>query len=278
MTMTNTPLLQINDLRIIDSRNQQRLLHNLCLTVHNHRTLAIVGESGSGKSLLAKAIMGLLPEHLTPQGEIFFQEHALHHYHDTQWYKLRGKQINLIVQNAMGAFDPLMTIGAQFRETLNGHLTLSNKALQQKISFALQEVKLDKVHNLLDSYPHQLSGGQLQRVMIAFALALEPAIIIADEPTTALDAITQYEVIQQFKKLIEKQTTTLIFITHDLGLVREIADDIAVMKEGAIIEYGHKEQLLSTPQHPYTQFLLSTRNQLTQRFENIMAKHYVINH
>ena len=270
--MTNSLLLQINNLFITDTHNQQQLLHNLCLIIKQHRTLAIVGESGSGKSLLAKTMIGLLPNHLKTSGEIFFKQQALHHYQDTQWQKLRGKQINLIVQNAMGAFDPLMTIDAQFRETLNCHLKLSSQALQQKINFALQEVKLDKVHNLLDSYPHQLSGGQLQRVMIAFALALEPSIIIADEPTTALDAITQYEVIQQFKRVIEKKNTTLVFISHDLGLIREIADDVAVMKEGKIIEHASKEQLFNSPQHPYTQFLLSSRHQLNQRFEKIMAK------
>lgn len=270
--MISEPLLQINNLQIIDSRNQQKLLNKLCLTIKKNRTLAIVGESGSGKSLLAKSIMGLLPEYLKTSGEIFFKQQALHYYNRTQWCSIRGKQINLIVQNAMGAFDPLMTIGAQFKETLACHLAVSNKVIQQKINLALQDVKLDTVHNLLDSYAHQLSGGQLQRVMIAFALALEPAIIIADEPTTALDAITQYEVIQQFKGLIEKQNTTLIFISHDLGLVREIADDIVVMKEGEIIEYANKEQLFTMPMHAYTQFLLSTRNQLTQRFEKIMAK------
>lgn len=275
--MTDHALLQVKDLHVTDSRNQQKLLRGLSLTVQQHRTLAIVGESGSGKSLLAKAMIGLLPNHLKPCGEIFFKQQALHQYQETQWCQLRGKHISLVVQNAMGAFDPLMTIGTQFRETLNCHLTLSNNALQQKISRALQDVKLDKVHNLLDSYPHQLSGGQLQRVMIAFALALEPAIVIADEPTTALDAITQYEVIQQLKQLIAKQNTTLIFISHDLGLVREIADDIVVMKEGEVIEFASKERLFTKPQHPYTQFLLYSRNQLTSRFEKIMAKHHVIN-
>lgn len=274
--MTNNLLLQINELSVFD-RNRHAVLHRLGLTLRKHRTLAIVGESGSGKSLLAKAMLGLLPPHFNVSGEIFFEQQALHDYDDRQWRKIRGKDIHLMMQNAMGAFDPRMRIGAQFKETLTTHFSLSQRACQQKISSALQEVKLDKVHNLLESYLHQLSGGQLQRVMIAIALALEPLILIADEPTTALDAITQYEVIQEFKRLVEKQQTTLIFISHDLGLVREIADDIAVMKDGTIIEYGSKEQLFTAPQQPYTQFLLNARHQLTQRFANIMAKPYVIN-
>lgn len=276
-TMPKHPLLHIHDLSIIDNNNQQPLLNKLSLTVHQHRTLAIVGESGSGKSLLSKAIMGLLPSSLTATGKIQFQQQSLLNYNNTQWQQLRGKQINLIVQNAMGAFDPMMTIGAQFIETLACHFSLSHEEQQQRITSALQKTKLDQVHNLLGSHPHQLSGGQLQRVMIAFALALEPTIIIADEPTTSLDAITQYEIIQQLTQLIKQQNMTLIFITHDLSLVKEIADDIAVMKEGELIEYASKEQLFNAPQHPYTRFLLETRRKLTQRFEKIMSKPHVIN-
>lgn len=274
--MPSQPLLQISDLCVTDQISQQYLLHQLNLIVYQHRTLAIVGESGSGKSLLSKAIMGLLPPSLTATGQVLFQQQSLLNYNNTQWQKLRGKQINLIVQNAMGAFDPLMTIGSQFIETLACHFKCSDETQQQRIAVALQKTKLDQVHNLLGSYPHQLSGGQLQRVMMAFALALEPTIIIADEPTTSLDAITQYEIIEQLTQLIKQQNMTLIFITHDLNLVREIADDIAVMKEGEIIEYANKEQLFNAPQHPYTCFLLETRRKLTQRFEKIMSKPHVI--
>lgn len=274
--MTNQAILQIRDLTITENKTQQLLLNKLCLTVYQHRTLAIVGESGSGKSLLTKAIIGLLPPSLNANGQVLYKEQSLLDFSQLQWQKLRGKQINLIVQNAMSAFDPIMTIESQFIETLSCHFKLSPAQQQQRIQSALQKTKLEHVHNLLGNYPHQLSGGQLQRVMIAFALALEPTIIIADEPTTSLDAITQYEIIQQFTTLIKRQNMTLIFITHDLNLVREMADDIAVIKEGQLVEYTTKEKLFNTPQHPYTRYLLEARQQLTQRFKKIMDKPHVI--
>lgn len=273
--MNNNPILNIADLSVIDTLNQNPLINHLSMAVYPHRSLAIVGESGSGKSLLAKAIMGLLPSSLIAQGDIFFHGVLLSEQSPKQWQQMRGRKISLVVQNAMGAFDPLMTIGDQFDETLTIHFSLSSIQRQQRIMASLDKVKLSQVHNLLNSYPHQLSGGQLQRVMIAIALALEPDIIIADEPTTALDAITQFEVMQAFRSLINENKSTLIFITHDLGLVKGIADDIAVMKNGEIIEFNNKEALLSAPQHPYTQFLLATRQKLTSRFDKIRGNHVI---
>lgn len=273
--MSDNPILNIVDLSVIDTLNQHPLINHLSMAIYPHRSLAIVGESGSGKSLLAKAIVGLLPSSLSAQGDIFFHDKRLSDLSAKQWQQMRGRKISLVVQNAMSAFDPLMTIGHQFDETLNTHFSLSAVQRQQRIMASLDKVKLLQVHNLLNSYPHQLSGGQLQRVMIAIALALEPDIIIADEPTTALDAITQFEVMQAFTALIDENKATLIFITHDLGLVKGIADDIAVMKNGEIIEFNNKAALLSAPKHPYTQFLLATRQKLTERFDKIRGNHVI---
>ncbi|WP_392565302.1 ABC transporter ATP-binding protein [Utexia brackfieldae] len=274
--MTPKPILEINDLKVTDRLTAQPLIDDLSLSIYPHRVLAIVGESGSGKSLLAKAIMGLLPTSLQADGQIYFQQTALFQQTLKQWQAMRGKRISLIVQNAMAAFDPLMTIGDQFAETLQCHFNLTAAQLKSRINKNLSQVNLLGVHNLVNSYPHQLSGGQLQRVMIAIALALEPDIIIADEPTTALDAITQYDVMQAFKALTQHHQTTLIFITHDLGLVKDIADDIAVMKAGQIVELNDKARLLSSPQQAYTKSLLASRQKLTKRFDQIMGKTDVI--
>ncbi|MCS3432197.1 ABC transporter ATP-binding protein [Klebsiella sp. BIGb0407] len=268
-----TDVLKIEDLTITDSAGN-RLLQPVSLTISPYRTLGIVGESGSGKSLMAKAIMGLLPNTLQAQGRILFRGRDLLANDKLQWQQTRGKEISLIIQNAMGAFDPLMTLKNQFIETLKYHSDMNSDACFQRAYQCLERVSIKQPEQKLACLPHQLSGGQLQRMMIAMTLALKPALVIADEPTTALDSITQSDILHQFKLLAEEQQSTLIFISHDLGVVRHLADDIAVMYQGQIVEHQTAELLWQSPQHRYTRFLLDTRERLSSRFKAIMAGEY----
>ncbi|MGJ7134130.1 ABC transporter ATP-binding protein [Morganella morganii] len=262
-------LLSIKDLSVTDESGNI-LLHPVSLTISSYRTLGIVGESGSGKSLIAKAIMGLLPNTLQVKGDILFCGRNLIENNKVQWQQTRGKEISLIIQNAMGAFDPLMTLKNQFTETLKYHTNLNNDACFRLACECLEKVNIKFPEQKLACLPHQLSGGQLQRMMIAITLALKPALLIADEPTTALDTITQSDILQQFKQLADEKQSTLVFISHDLGLVRKIADDIAVMYQGKIVEYQDTESLWRLPQHWYTRFLLDTRKRLSSRFKAVM--------
>ena len=268
-----TDVLAIENLTITDNAGN-RLLKPVSLTISPYRTLGIVGESGSGKSLMAKAIMGLLPDTLQAHGRILFYGKDILGSNKQQWQKIRGKDISLIIQNAMGAFDPLMTLRDQFIETLKYHLNISNDACFKLACECLERVNLREPEQKLSCLPHQLSGGQLQRMMIAMTLALKPALVIADEPTTALDSITQSDILHQFKLLAEEQHSTLVFISHDLGVVRHIADDIAVMYQGQIVEHQKAELLWQSPQHSYTRFLLDTRARLSSRFKAIIAGEY----
>ncbi|GIZ29324.1 ABC transporter ATP-binding protein [Morganella morganii] len=262
-------LLSIKDLSVTDESGNI-LLHPVSLTISSYRTLGIVGESGSGKSLMAKAIMGLLPNTLQVKGDILFCGRNLIENNKVQWQQTRGKEISLIIQNAMGAFDPLMTLKNQFTETLKYHTNLNNDACFRLACECLEKVNIKFPEQKLACLPHQLSGGQLQRMMIAITLALKPALLIADEPTTALDTITQSDILQQFIQLADEKQSTLVFISHDLGLVRKIADDIAVMYQGKIVEYQDTESLWRLPQHWYTRFLLDTRKRLSSRFKAVM--------
>lgn len=262
-------LLSIKDLSVTD-KSGNILLHPVSLTISSYRTLGIVGESGSGKSLMAKAIMGLLPNTLQVKGDILFSGRSLIKNNKVQWQQIRGKEISLIIQNAMSAFDPLMTLKNQFTETLQYHTNLNNDACFRLACECLERVNIKDPEQKLACLPHQLSGGQLQRIMIAIALALKPALLIADEPTTALDTITQSGILRQFKQLADDRQSTLVFISHDLGLVRELVDDIAVMYQGKIVEYQDTESLWRLPQHWYTRFLLDTRKRLSSRFKAVM--------
>lgn len=262
-------ILTMKDLAITDQQGNP-LLHPCNLTIQAHRTLGIVGESGSGKSLMAKAIMGLLPASLQATGEILFHGKNLLNNNQAQWQKTRGKDISLIIQNAMGAFNPLMTLKDQFIETLQYHTQMCQQDSFHLACQYLEYVNLTPPEQKLACVPHQLSGGQLQRIMIAMALALKPALVIADEPTTALDSITQSDILHQFNRLAQEKNSTLIFISHDLGLVRNIADDIAVIYQGKLVEYQQTEKLWAAPQHHYTRFLLETRERLSSRFNAVM--------
>ena len=223
------------------------------------RTLCVVGESGSGKSMIANAIMGLLPRpHVAPvAGRILFEGTDLLTLTEAQMRELRGRRIGMVFQEPMTALNPVMRIGDQLAEVFDSHLTLPAAEKRRRIVAALADVGLPDPELLADSYPFRLSGGQRQRVMIACALLLEPRLLIADEPTTALDVTTQAQILTLMRELQQRKGTALLFITHDFGVVSEIADHVVVMQTGVAVEAGPAHEVLMHPKHEYTRKLIA---------------------
>jgi peptide/nickel transport system ATP-binding protein len=223
------------------------------------QTLCVVGESGSGKSMIANALMGLLP---LPQvapvaGRILFEGQDLLQLNEAQWREWRGRRIGMVFQEPMTALNPLMRIGEQIGEVFDAHTPLPAAQKRQRIVAALADVGLPDPELLIDSCPFRLSGGQRQRVMIACAMALEPRLLIADEPTTALDVTTQAQILALMRELQRRRGTAVLFITHDFGVVSEIADQVVVMQTGQVVESGPAKRILARPQHPYTRKLIA---------------------
>jgi peptide/nickel transport system ATP-binding protein len=249
-------LLRIEGLTIAPAADPQRLLvNNVSFALATGKTTCIVGESGSGKSLSALAIMGLLPSALQRQaGHVVFQGHDLTAYSGTQMQDIRGKRIGMIFQEPMTSLNPVLNVGYQIGESLAVHLGLSGKALKTKVAALLEQVGIPSERAA--SYPDELSGGQRQRVMIAMSIACEPAMLIADEPTTALDVTVQAQILALLAELKQRMNMGMLFITHDFGVVADIADDVVVMFRGQVVESGPVSEVLGNPQHPYTRALL----------------------
>ncbi|MBE1553280.1 ABC transporter ATP-binding protein [Sporosarcina limicola] len=228
-------------------------------------TLAIVGESGSGKSVTAKTIMRLLPKHntLISEGDITYEGRDLLNLSLSDMQKVRGSEIAMVFQDPMTSLNPTMRIGKQIMEGLLKHQHLSKKVAKQKALEMLELVGIPNAKERLEAYPHQFSGGMRQRVVIAMALACNPRILIADEPTTALDVTIQAQILQLMKDLQEKMDTAIILITHDLGVVANMADRVAVMYAGEIVEQGTLDEIFYQPQHPYTLGLLRSMPNLS---------------
>lgn len=228
--------------------------------------MCLVGESGSGKSVTSLAIMGLLPQVLqVAGGKIKLQGQNLLPLSQTQMRELRAARVAMIFQEPMTALNPVLRIGDQIREVMELHTELSSAERRRRTLMIMEEVHLPDVDRIFRSYPHELSGGQRQRIMIAMALVLEPILLIADEPTTALDVTTQKQILQLIDELQQKHGTAVLFITHDMGVVAEIADTVYVMKHGEVVEQGPVEQLLRHPREKYTRKLLGSVPSLTPR-------------
>ncbi len=236
-------------------------------------TLAIVGESGSGKSVTTKAIMRLLPPGNSEikQGEILFEGKDLTELSDRQMQKIRGKDISMIFQDPMTSLNPTMTVGKQIMEPLIKHQNMSKAAASERALQLLKLVGIPKPELRIKQYPHQFSGGMRQRVVIAIALACNPKVLIADEPTTALDVTIQAQILELMKDLQKKIDTSIIFITHDLGVVANVADRVAVMYGGKIVEIGTVDEVFYNPQHPYTWGLISSMPSLDAKEEELYA-------
>ncbi len=257
-----SPLLQVQQLSIAPKKTPTRLLVNqVSFSIARGKTTCVVGESGSGKSLTALSIMGLLSKQLVlSAGKVLFNDGLSGEQDLTQLAaedlrKIRGAKIAMIFQEPMTSLNPVLTVGYQIGESLTTHLGLRGEQLAAKIASLLDMVGIPA--SRANSYPDELSGGQRQRVMIAMSIACEPLLLIADEPTTALDVTVQAQILKLLDELKTRMNMGMLFITHDFGVVADIADDVVVMFRGEIVESGTKQQVLNHPQHPYTKALLA---------------------
>ena len=248
-------ILEIKELTL--NVKQEPLLKSITFSIKKGEIFALVGESGSGKSLTSLAIMRLLPDALrVSDGDVLFKDNSLFSLTELEMQKVRGQKIAMIFQEPMTALNPVMTIGEQVAEVIRLHLGLGEKEVKAKVIALFEEVALPNAKERYGWYPHQLSGGQKQRVMIAMALACEPELLIADEPTTALDVSIQAQVLKLLKTIQAKRELSILFITHDMGVVAQMADTIAIMKHGEVLEIASRNDFFENPQHDYTKRLL----------------------
>jgi peptide/nickel transport system ATP-binding protein len=252
-----TELLKIDDLTICPaSLPSRKLVSKVSFSIEPGKTTCVVGESGSGKSLTALSVMGLLSQQLVrTNGRVLFQGQDLADLSAEEMRKIRGRQIGMIFQEPMTSLNPVLTVGFQIGEPLTAHLGLKGEALKAKVSALLEQVGIPA--HRANSYPDELSGGQRQRVMIAMSIACEPLMLIADEPTTALDVTVQAQILSLLDNLKTSMNMGMLLITHDFGVVADVADDVVVMFRGEVVESGTVAQVLNKPKHPYTKALLA---------------------
>ena len=270
--MENTPLISIKDLVLSfgNKKKKTEVLHTISFDVFENEILGIVGESGSGKSVTSLALMGLLPKkQANLSGEILFQGNDLLKYDEKKFRKIRGSEIAMIFQEPMSALNPSLKCGFQVSEILMLHLNMNASEAKKETISLFEKVKLPRPNEIYNSYPHQISGGQMQRVMIAMAIACKPKLLIADEPTTALDVTVQKEIISLLKSIQKETKMAMLFISHDLSLVSEIADRVLVMYKGNIVESATTEEIFKNPQNEYTKALLASRPSLNVRLAEL---------
>jgi len=264
-------MLQVKNLSIkfLSHENEIEVVKKISFDLGVNKILGIVGESGSGKSVTSLAILGLLSKNAILEGEIFFNEKNLVALSNKEFEKIRGKKIGMIFQEPMSSLNPTITCGKQVYEVLKQHTDLNKNEIFKEVIALFEKVKLPLPDRIFKAYPHQLSGGQKQRVMIAMAIACKPDLLIADEPTTALDVSVQKEIIALLKELQVENKMSVLFISHDLPLVSEIADNVIVIYEGAIIEQGKTKNIFRTPQKQYTKGLINSKPSLSKRFKKL---------
>lgn len=267
-------ILKVNHLKVQHLKHQmsQEIISDISFSLQKNRCLGIVGESGSGKSITCKAILGLLDKNFHVEGEVSFNDIHLLKADKRKIRHIRGKEISMILQNPMTAFNPLYQLQDQMIETFIENLDISKKEALHLSLRGLEDMNIHHPKEILKKYPYQLSGGMLQRVMIGIALTLKPSIIIADEPTTAVDSINVVKVMEEFIKIKAEHNTAMIFISHDLGAVSKISDDIIVMKDGKIVEKGETQRLLRDPQNQHTKYLINTRKALVDKFHQAIGR------
>lgn len=254
------PLLTVNHLSVRLKKKGTLLVNDVSFQANSGQILGIIGESGSGKSMICRALMGLLdPSRFLISGDAIFKGQDLFKLPSKKLRLLRGNHIAMIMQNPMTAFDPVTRIGSQMVETLRAHQQISKEQAVTSITQELAKLGLGDVPRILNSYPHELSGGMLQRIMIALALLLSPELIIADEATTALDVHTQAVILEEFTA-IRNAGISMIVVTHNFGVLAKLADDVVVLHDGSVVEHGSVYQIFDKPTQPYTQELLQASN------------------
>ena len=261
--MQNEKLLQVKDLNVSFFKDdfEKPIIKNISYDILSNEIVAVVGESGSGKSISSLALMGLLPKGISKitSGSIIFNEKDITNSSEKEFQTIRGKEIAMIFQEPMSSLNPSMRCGVQVEEILKQHLDLSSKEIKSEVISLFEKVKLPNPKRIYKAYPHEISGGQKQRVMIAMAIACKPKLLIADEPTTALDVTVQKEILELLKDLQKETKMSILFISHDLSLVSELADRVLVMYKGEIVEQGDVKTIFNSPKENYTKALIGAR-------------------
>lgn len=248
----------------------KKLVEDVSFEVHPGECLGILGESGSGKSMTVKSILGLLDKNFQVSGSAVFDGHDLLKESKEELRRLRGSRITMVLQNPMTCFDPLYRIGNQMAETFAAHTAWNAQEIRTCCLKILDQMQILNGEEVLEKYPNQLSGGMLQRIMIGIAMALQPELLIADEPTTAIDAVTQYEILKEFVRIKKNKNTAMLFITHDLGAISKVADRILVMNSGQIVDSGDFEHIRNHANDPYTRLLIEKRSAVMCHYRDIL--------
>ncbi len=265
-------ILKVENLNVTltQRKSSKKLVEEVSFEVRPGECLGILGESGSGKSMTVKSVLGLLDKNFQISGRAIFDGQDLLRESKEELRRLRGSRITMVLQNPMTCFDPLYRIGSQMAETFATHTTWSAQEIRSHSLEILAQMRIRNGEEVLEKYPHQLSGGMLQRIMIGIAMALEPELLIADEPTTAIDAITQYEILEEFVRIKKEKHTAMLFITHDLGAISKVADRVLVMNSGHIVDSGTFEHILMHANDPYTRMLVEKHSAVMHRYRQVL--------
>ena len=266
------PVLELNDLHVTlrEHRRNIELVKGVSFSVHAGECLGVLGESGSGKSMSIKAAMGLLNKSFLVSGSACFQGEELLGKSAEELRRLRGGKVGIVLQNPMTCFDPLYRIGQQISETFLAHNSWSADEIRSRSLDLLEKMQIRNPEEVLEKYPHQLSGGMLQRIMIGIATSMEPALLVADEPTTAIDAITQFEILDELIRIKKEAQTAMIFISHDLNAISRVADRIVVLNQGLVVDRGDFEHILHHASDPYTKLLVEKRADVMRRYCQVL--------
>ena len=265
-------ILKVENLNVTlrHRRVSKKLVEDVSFEVHPGECLGILGESGSGKSMTVKSVLGLLDKNFQVSGSAIFDGQDLLKETKEELRRLRGSRITMVLQNPMTCFDPLYRIGNQMAETFATHTSWNVQEIRSRCLEILDQMRIRNGEEVLEKYPHQLSGGMLQRIMIGIAMALQPELLIADEPTTAIDAITQYEILEEVIRIKKQKNTAMLFITHDLGAISKVADRILVMNSGHVVDSGSFDHILKHADDPYTRMLVEKRSAVMRRYRQIL--------
>ena len=265
-------ILKVENLNVTlrHRRVSKKLVEDVSFEVHPGECLGILGESGSGKSMTVKSVLGLLDKNFQVSGSAIFDGQDLLKETKEELRRLRGSRITMVLQNPMTCFDPLYRIGNQMAETFATHTSWNAQEIRSRCLEILDQMRIRNGEEVLEKYPHQLSGGMLQRIMIGIAMALQPELLIADEPTTAIDAITQYEILEEFIRIKKQKNTAMLFITHDQGAISKVADRILVMNSGHVVDSGSFDHILKHADDPYTRMLVEKRSAVMHRYRQIL--------
>ena len=265
-------ILKVENLNVTlqHRRVSKKLVEDVSFEVRPGECLGILGESGSGKSMTVKSVLGLLDKNFQVSGSAIFDGQDLLKETKEELRRLRGSRITMVLQNPMTCFDPLYRIGNQMAETFATHTSWNAQEIRSRCLEILDQMRIRNGEEVLEKYPHQLSGGMLQRIMIGIAMALQPELLIADEPTTAIDAITQYEIREEVIRIKKQKNTSMLFITHDLGAISKVADRILVMNSGHVVDSGSFDHILKHADDPYTRMLVEKRSAVMHRYRQIL--------